>query len=72
MINKDGLQSGSASNQMISSFLVVGARIFKDVEAFHSLVPEGNPYSIVFRVTCQENVSVKKKIAYEAAPMVSA
>ena len=72
MINKDGVQCGAASNQTVASFLVAGAKILKDVESFHSLVPEGNPYSIVFRVTCQELVAAKKKIMYQASPMVYA
>jgi hypothetical protein len=72
MINKDGFQCGGASDQMVCSFLVAGAKILKDSEAFYSLVPEGNPYSIVFRVICHEKVAAKKKIAYDAAPLIYA
>ena len=72
MISKDGVQCGAASDQVVASFLVPGARIVKEAEAFHSLVPNGNPYSIVFRVKCQESVTAKKKIVYEAAPVAYA
>jgi len=72
MINKDGVQCGGATDQMVCSFLVAGAKILKDHEDFYSLIPDGNPYTIVFRIRCQEKMSAKKKLAYNASPLVYA
>jgi hypothetical protein len=66
MIDKNGVQCGFVSGQIVSTYLVAGAKVLKDIEDYHSFLPEGNPYSIVFRVTCNEGVTSRQKIKYEA------
>ncbi len=70
LMDKDGVQRGSASNQVLCPCLLAGTRIQKDAEAFHSLLPEGNPYSIVFRVKCIEGEEARKTVMYDAKPVV--
>ena len=67
IINKDNEQCATAQNQTISTYLVAGAKSITNIEAYHSLVPEGNPYSIIFLVRCKEETPTKKKIIYNAA-----
>ncbi len=66
MIDKNGVQWGTISNQIVSPYLVEGAKAVKDIEGYHSFLPEGNPYTIVFRVTCNEGQTDKQKIIYDA------
>lgn len=66
MIDKNGVQWGTVSNQILSPYLVAGAKAVKDIEGYHSFLPEGNPYTIVFRVTCDEGQIDKQKIIYKA------
>ena len=70
VIDKNGVQYGATVNQMLSSYLCAGTRIQKDTEAYFSLIPERNPYTIVFRVSCAEGEMAKKKITYEATPII--
>jgi hypothetical protein len=70
VMDKNGVQLASVSNQSVSLYLLAGTRILKDIEAYHSLLPEGNPHSIVFRVTCSEKETAKLKIIYDASSMI--
>jgi hypothetical protein len=72
IIDKNGIQWASGSNQSVSLYFLAGTKILKDIEVRHSLMTDGNPYSVVFRVTCNEGRSTKKKIAYEATSMIFA
>ncbi len=73
IVNKNGVQWASVSAQLVSPYLLSGTKILKNIEAFHSLVPEENPYSIIFRITCNEDVTIKKKILYNGtSPSTSA
>jgi hypothetical protein len=65
LIDKNGFLWGAVSNQLMSSYLPAGTRITKDIEGYHTLSPEGNPHSIIFRVTCNESVIAKQRISYE-------
>lgn len=67
MIDKNGMQWGTISNQTVSPYLVAGAKIAKDIEGYHSFLPEGNPYTIVFRVTCSEGQIIKQKVTYNVS-----
>ncbi len=67
IINKDSIQCGITQNQILSTYLISGAKILADIEAYHSLVPEGNPYSIIFMVKSRDAAIIKKKISYNAA-----
>jgi len=69
VIDKKGVQCGATSNQMISSYLCAGTKILKDMEAYLSLIPEGNPYTIIFRTVSAEGNTAKKRIVYEANPI---
>ncbi len=69
VVNKDGVQCGSVESQPVSQVLVAGATILKDTEGFHTLLPEGNPHSIVFRLSSGEGGFARKKIVYEASPI---
>jgi hypothetical protein len=64
--DKHGVQGGSSSDQLMSTYLLAGTKTAKDIEGYHTLSPEGNPYSIVFRIACNETAVVKQKIVYEA------
>ena len=66
VIDKNGVQNSAVLNQAISSYLVAGARIVKDIEGYHSFLPDGNPFLLVFRVTCSERQTAKHEITYEA------
>ncbi len=66
IINKTGTQTAITQNQTLSAYLVAGAKILTDIEAYHSLVPEGNPYSIIFMIKSRETATVKKRITYNA------
>jgi hypothetical protein len=68
MMDKNGVQWGNLTNQTVTPYLVAGTKIVKDIEVFHSLNPEGNPYQIVFRILCNEKVTTKQKISYNAVP----
>jgi hypothetical protein len=68
LIDKGALQRGYVSGQLVSPFLLSGARAAKDVEGYHVLQPEGNPYTVVFRVFCNESAWDKMIIAYEVPP----
>ena len=70
VIDKNGVQYAAAQGQMLAEYLCAGIKIQKDAEAYHSLVPEGNPYSVILKVTCAEGGRAKKMIPYEAAPIV--
>jgi hypothetical protein len=72
ILDKNGVQWASASNQSVSLYFLAGTKILKDIEVRHSLMPEGNPYSVVFRVACNEGSPRKKKIAFEATSMIFA
>ena len=72
IIDKDGVQWAYASDQSVSPYLLAGTKILKDIEVRHGLMPEGNPYSVIFRITCNEGNPVKQKIAYDATSMVFA
>ncbi len=72
VVDKDGVQCGSLESQPVTQVLVSGAKIFKDAEGYHTLLPEGNPHTIVFRVTCREGETARRKIQYEATPIVYA
>ena len=65
MIDKDGFQRGFVSGQLVSPYLLAGTKAMKDIEGFHVLSRDGNPYSIVFRVTCNESTGAKQLISYE-------
>ncbi len=70
VIDKNGFQSGATTNLMISSYLCPGTKIPKDLEAYLSLIPDGNPYSIIFRASSAEGSVDKKRISLEAAPIL--
>ena len=70
MIDKNGVLCASASNQSVSPYLLAGTKVLKDIAAHHSLMPEGNPYSVIFRVTCNEGRTAKQKITYEATSII--
>ncbi len=70
VVNKEGVQCGSLESQPVTQVLVAGAKILKDAEGYHTLLPEGNPHTIVFRVNCREGDIARKKIQYEATPIV--
>ncbi len=70
VVDKNGVQSGATTNLMISTYLCSGTKIPKDLEAYLSLIPDGNPYSIIFRATSAEGNAAKKKIAFDAAPVL--
>jgi hypothetical protein len=72
IIDKNGVQWASASNHSISLYFLAGTKILKDIEVRHSLMPDGNPYTVILRVTCNEGRPTKKKIAYEATSMIFA
>jgi hypothetical protein len=66
IIDKNGVQSGAVTNQSIATYLVAGAKVVKDMEGYHSILPDANPHSIIFRATCPEHIGAKQKITYEA------
>jgi hypothetical protein len=70
VIDKNDVQCAAAKGQMLAEYLCAGIKIQKDTEAYHSLTPEGNPYSVIFMVTCAEGGTAKKRIPYEAAPII--
>jgi hypothetical protein len=61
IIDKNGVQSGAVTNQSIATYLVAGAKVVKDMEGYHSILPDANPHSIIFRATCNEHIGVNKK-----------
>jgi hypothetical protein len=63
MMDKNGVQWGTLTNQTVTPYLVAGTKAVKNIEAYHSFMPEGNPYQIVFRVTCNEKAVAKQKSA---------
>ncbi len=65
MIDKNGFQWGAVSNQAISSYLLPGTKTVKDIEGYHSLSSEGNPYLVIFRVTCNEKGVAKQRVTYK-------
>jgi hypothetical protein len=65
LIDKDHVQKGFVSGQLVTPFLLIGTKAVKDAESYHSLPPEGGPYSIVFRVTCSEGAEAKRLIPYD-------
>ncbi len=66
LIDKNGVQCGYVTGQVISPYLVAGAKVLKDIEGYHTFLPDGNPYTIVFRATCNENAVAKHTITYQA------
>jgi hypothetical protein len=66
IIDKDALQTGYVSGQLVSPLLLSGTRATKDIESNHLLSTEGNPFLIVFRVSCNESVRAKKLVTYLA------
>jgi hypothetical protein len=70
VVDKDGVQCVAALGLMLSQYLCADAKIRKELEAYHSLTPDGNPFSVIFKVSCTEGASARKVLAYEASPIV--
>lgn len=70
MIDRNGVQCAYAPRELVCAYLLVGTKIQKDTEGYHVLMPEGNPYSVIFRVTCNEGGIVKQTVNYEAASII--
>ena len=66
MIDKNGVQCAYAPRELVCAYLLSGTKVQKDTEAYHVLMPEGNPYSVIFRVTCNEGGIVKHTVSYDA------
>jgi hypothetical protein len=64
VVDKNGFQNGYVDNQLLSQHLLAGTKTVKDLEGYHLLSPEGNPYSIVFRIKHNEAVMAALKITY--------
>jgi hypothetical protein len=69
VVDKDSFQRGATFDQAISPYLLAGLKTVKETEAYLALTPEGNPYSIIFRVTCKEGNSTVEKIAFKTPPI---
>ncbi len=61
VVDKESVQRGSASAQAVTQLLLAGFKTRKETEVFLSLPPDGNPYTVVFRVTCREGDTFTKK-----------
>jgi hypothetical protein len=70
VIDKNGVQCVAALGLTLSQYLCASAKIQRTLEAYHSLTPDGNPFSVVFRVSCSESAAAKKILAYDASPIV--
>ena len=70
VVDKDGVQCVAALGLMLSQYLCADAKIQRTLEAYHSLTPDGNPFSVIFKVSCTEGASARKVLAYEASPIV--
>ncbi len=70
VVDKDSVQRGGTYDQAVSQYLLAGLKTVKDTEMYLALVPEGNPYRIIFRVACKEGYSATKKVAFEANPIL--
>ncbi len=70
VIDKDGLQRGGTFDQIITQYLLAGITVAKETDVYLSLPPDGNPYTVVFRVVCREGQEAMKKVAFEAPPLV--
>lgn len=69
IMDKESIQRGSASGQTVAQHLLAGFKIKKEAEVFLSLPPEGNPYTVLFRIVCREGNVVTKIMALEAPPI---
>jgi len=70
VIDKDGVQCVAALGLVLSQYLIIDATIRRELEAFHSLTPDGNPFQVIFKVSCAEGVGAKMVLAYDSSPIV--
>ncbi len=70
VVDKDGVQCVAALSLALSQYLITNATIRRELEAFHSLTPDGNPFQVIFKVACAEGIGAKKVLAYDASPIV--
>jgi hypothetical protein len=70
VVDKDSVQRGGTFDQVITQYLLAGFKVTKETDVYLSLPPDGNPYTVVFRLVCREGQSAILKVAFEAPPIV--
>jgi len=64
IMDKDYEQWGATFNQVLSPYLMTGAKVSKEFSIVHRFRPEGNPHTIVVLVKCREDVRKRERITY--------
>jgi hypothetical protein len=66
VMDKDCIQWGIHHNEMLSPFLIAGAKIAKNIRT-GSFKQEGNPHTIIVRVFSKEGATAKHQLSYVAS-----
>ena len=71
VMDKNHEQWGSASNVVLSPFLSPGTKLSRDFQILHQFRQEGNPHSIIVRISCEKGGHTKKTITYFAEGLIT-
>lgn len=64
MMDKDYEQYGSIQNQMLSPYLLAGAKVTKEISTAQKFEPEGNPHTIVVVVRCRQGTWAREVVTH--------